>query len=354
MKKLDKIKFPIFLPDATQAVIRSLDSIDIANAGITGMVVNTFHLMENPGRSILKQVGGVKKFMNWDGLIVSDSGGFQVMSLVHSGKIAGKIVEDGVRLGKGGKKNLFTPEKSIQMQFAIGSDIMYVLDDCPANNASREEIRESISRTLYWAKRSKDEFEKQCHGKKLSDEDRPGLFAVIQGGSYADLRKECGENLLKLGFDGYGFGGWPVDEGGKLKVEALQACVDVVGENGYLFGLGIGKPDDVVRCYKMGYHFFDCVLPTRDARHGRLYIFSGGEVWNADKNFYDYIYIDRDKYIRDYTPIEAGCDCHTCQNYSRAYLRHLFKIGDSLAWRLATIHNLKFYSRLIQILRKGE
>lgn len=354
MTDLEKIEYPIFLPDATRAVARSVSSDDISNAGITGVVVNTFHLKEQPGRSVLKGIGGVKDFMNWPGLVASDSGGFQVMSLVHAGKIDGKIVDDGIemRVSKK-KKEIFTPEKSIQMQFAIGSDIMFVLDDCPSRDADKDEVKLSVDRTLVWAERSKKEFEKQIAMRKWNKKPKPKLFGVVQGANFLDLREECEKKLIEIGFNGFGFGGWPVDHRGRLNKDALQLVADLAPDDYYIFGLGIGKPENIVACSKMGFDIFDCVLPTRDARHGRLYSFIDelDQVDLEKKDFYEYIYLSRNKYMRDKGPISKFCDCHTCQNYSRAYITHLFKIEESLAWRLCTIHNLRFYARLMERIR---
>jgi queuine tRNA-ribosyltransferase len=292
--------------------------------------------------------------MNWKGLVASDSGGFQVMSLVHAGKIAGKIVDDGIemRISKN-KKEIFTPEKSIQMQFAIGSDIMFVLDDCPSNGADKNEVTKSVERTIAWAKRSRVEFDRQVKERKLAKDKKPLLFGVVQGANFLDLRQECEEKLIEIGFDGFGFGGWPVDENNKLNKDALKLVAKLAPDNYLLFGLGIGKPENIVDCAKLGYHIFDCVLPTRDARHGRLYVFQNNKTEKlVGKNFYDYVYLSRGKYEQDLSPIETGCDCLTCQQYSRAYITHLFKIEDSLAWRLCTIHNLRFYARLMEKLKE--
>jgi len=356
MNKMKRIKYPIFLPDATRAVVRSVASDDLKDTGTPGVVVNTFHLQNDPGKEILENLGGVKQFMNWKGLVASDSGGFQVMSLVHAGKIAGKIVDDGVelRISKN-KKEIFTPEKSIQMQFAIGPDIMFVLDDCPSNGANKNEVERSVDKTIAWAKRSRVEFDKQVKERKLAKNKRPLLFGVVQGANWLDLREKCEKELVEIGFDGLGFGGWPVDEHNNLNEEALRLMAELAPENYWLFGLGIGKPENVVACAKMGYDIFDCVLPTRDARHGRVYVFEDSCSLDSE-GFYSYVYLSRGKYEQDLSPIETGCDCLTCQRYSRAYITHLFKIEDSLAWRLCTIHNLRFYARLmekIRLMRRG-
>lgn len=354
-----KINLPIFLPDATRGVVRSIDSNDLEKAHVKGVVVNTYHLMIQPGVSVLKTIGGIKSLMNWSGLVVSDSGGFQVMSLIHQKKAFGHLVEDGIVFYSGlksrKKKYLFTPEKSIQVQFALKPDIMICLDDCPSFNAKQKDVEESVVRTIKWAKRCKKEYLKQIKEQKIKDSQRPLLFAVIQGGSSKELRKKCAQELIKIGFDGFGFGGWPIDKSGNLNLEILKFTAELIPDNLPKFALGVGNPQAIIECFKSGYQIFDCVLPTRDARHERLYIFKNNpdkiDILNKKDNF-EYIYISREKYVCDANPISRFCDCHTCQNYSRAYLHHLFKIGDSLAWRLATIHNLRTYTKLIEILKK--
>jgi len=209
-----ELRLPVFFPDATRGVIRALDTIDLYNADINGLIVNTYHLLSQPGTEILSHIGGIKKFISWDGWIISDSGGFQMFSLIHRNK-SGTINKDGVTFHlttKGGKhKYKITPEKCIQIQFDIGSDIMIVLDYFTPFNASREEAQKSIDLTIAWAKRCKAEFKKLCSDKNLTDDNRPLLFAVIQGGHYKDLRKKCAEALQEIGFDGYVLGGWTMD-----------------------------------------------------------------------------------------------------------------------------------------------
>lgn len=353
--KNKEMNFPIFLPDATRAVIRSLDSKDILNSSIEGVVVNAYHLFQEPGIDILKSVGGVKRFMGFDGWVTSDSGGFQLYSLIHNNPDLGRIDDEGIKIkkGLGGKtgKFLFTPEKSIETQFEIGADILICLDDCPKRDANEKELGLSLKRTIEWGKRSKDEFERQV--KKRNLKEKPILLAVIQGGSNKELRKECAQELIKIGFDGYGFGGWPMDEEGKLNRDILEYTANLMPDNLPKFALGLGSVEGIVEGVKMGYNIFDCVLPTRDARHKRLYVFNRDldSIDFSDNNFFDFLYINREVYSQDKNPVSQYCDCHTCENYSRSYLRHLFSIGDSLAWRLATIHNLRFYSQLIELLR---
>jgi queuine tRNA-ribosyltransferase len=354
-----KIPFPTFFPDATRGVIRGLDSCDLKAAKVEGLIVNTYHLMTQPGTTVLEEIGGIKKFMNWDGWVVSDSGGFQLLSMIYRNASLGKITADGVTFYRGSKgrrkRYHFTPEKSIQVQFSIGSDILICLDDCPSATANQEENEISVKRTIQWAKRCKEEYLKQLDLCKIDGSHRPHLFAVIQGGNDKNLREKCANELMKIGFDGFGFGGWPLGRQGNLNTEILSFTANLMPDNLPKFALGVGNPQAIVEGFKMGYNIFDCVLPTRDARHQRLYVFSEDpeKIDILDpKEIYQYLYILREKYVRDDKPISEFCDCYTCKNYSRSYLHHLFKIEDSLAGRLATIHNLRMYTRLIENLRK--
>lgn len=345
------LKFPVFFPDGTRAVVRSIDSQDIKNAGVEGIVVITYHLLTNPGISVIKQAGGVKKFMNWDGFVASDSGGFQIFSLIHRTKGLGKITDDGVRFHRGSikKTKLFTPEKSIQTQFELGADIMVCFDDFTPYNANAEKIKESVDRTILWGKRCKEEFERQIERRKMTDSTRPILLGVIQGADCYSERERCAKGLQKIGFDGYGFGGWPLDSDGNFDYKIAKFTAELMPDSGPKFALGVGTPESIVEGVKMGYTIFDCVLPTRDGRHKRLYNFKQDPSKSLETEF---LYIQREKYIRDFNPISDYCDCYTCKHYTRAYLNHLFKIEDTLAYRLATIHNLRTYSRLIEQLRK--
>ncbi len=342
---------PIFLPDATRAVIKSADSVDAKNAHIRGVVVNTYHLMHTPGTEALEQLGGVKGLMNFDGLVVSDSGGWQVFSLIHRSNLPGEITDEGVLFTISNKNNqIFTPEKSIQTQFSIGSDIIICLDDFTSPLASTAEIEESVERTILWAKRSKNEFNKIVQAQNMTENTRPLLFAVIQGGWDKKLRTYCAEKLIEIGFDGYGYGGYVVDQvTNKLDMELSGFVANLIPDDKYKFALGVGKPDDIVGCHKSGWEIFDCTLPTRDARHKRLYIYTGEDLAG---DFYSYIYINKKIFEVDTSPIDASCDCHSCKNFTRAYLHHLFKINDTLAYRLATIHNMRFYTRLTEKLAK--
>ncbi len=346
------LTLPTFFPDATRGVIRGLDSHDLKQAQVEGVIVNTYHLFTSPGQNIIKLASGIKKFMNWDGVVISDSGGFQLLSLIYKNKSFGSINDEGVTFYKnsrGGKEKYnFTPEKSIQMQFSLGADIMVCLDDCPPIKASIEDYKTSVRRTIEWAKRSKAEYLKQVEQRGLKESERPWLFGVIQGGNNQDLRKECADELIKIGFDGYGFGGWPLDQDGQFDQEILKFTADLMPDNLPKYALGVGNPQSIADCYKMGYNIFDCVLPTRDGRHQRLYILKDDPLSGSN---YEYLYIAEEKYANDFSAIDPKCDCFCCLNYTKSYLHHLFSIGDSLAERLATIHNLRTYTRLMEGLR---
>ncbi|MGD2092796.1 MAG: tRNA guanosine(34) transglycosylase Tgt [Candidatus Aminicenantes bacterium] len=349
-----ELPLPAFMPDATRGVVRTLDAKELQDSGIKCLMVNALHLSNHPGIYVIKKHGGIHQFMGWDGPIFSDSGGFQVFSLINGSSKMGSVTNRGFvyRLTKGGKKNILTPEKSIQKQFQINADVMFCLDYCTHPEANEKLQTESVQITIEWAKRCKQEFERQLNQQKITGKP-PLLLAVIQGGNSKELRKRCAERLFEIGFDGYGYGGWPVDQEGNL-VEAVEMVAEGVTGDYPLHGLGIGKPGNIVQAFRMGYNLFDCVLPTRDARHNRLYIFND-KIENLnfeEKDFYDYHYIQDNRHARDTKPVDEYCDCFCCQNYSRAYLHHLLKIEDPLLNRLATIHNLRFYSKLMELLQE--
>ena len=357
--KQKRVRFPIFLPDATRAVVRSLDSVDLQKVGTEGLVVNTYHLMQNPGLSVLKDYKGIGNYMGFSGLITSDSGGFQIMSLLHQKKMQGEITEKGIEflwLRKGKKeKILLTPEKCIQAQFTIGADIFVCLDYFTNPDGTEIELERSVKLTIDWAKRCKVQYLKEIDKRGIKKSRRPLLMGVIQGGEHKNLRAKCARALVDLDFDIYGYGGWPMDSKGKFNRDLFQYNASLTPDTKPRFALGVGMPEDIILGFQLGYHFFDCVLPTRDARHYRLYTFKkkpNKALLLSGQKFYDFIYINKDRYMRDQKPISQYCSCYTCQHYSKAYLNQLFKIKESLAWRLATIHNLYFYNSLIQQLRE--
>jgi len=331
-----EVKTPFFMPDATRAVVKMIGSQEVGQLGVEAMVVNTLHLYLQPGMKVIKKSKGVHNFMGFEGPLLSDSGGFQVFSLAHKRNM-GKIDDKQVVFKSpiDGSRHVLTPEKSIQIQFDLGADMMVVLDDCPPNEFDRKSIEKSVERTINWARRCRVEYDKQIKKRNIKDKDRPLIFGVIQGGVELDLRKKCAGELIKLNFDGYGFGARPVDEQGKFLDKVLEYTAALIPEDKLRFALGIGTPEDIKRCVKMGWDMFDCVVPTREARHGRLYVDKG--------KGYKVINISNAQYRESNKAIDTKCGCELCKNYSASYLHHLFKIKEPLSQRLATIHNLYFY-----------
>lgn len=357
------------MPDATRGFVKSLSNVDLEKIGVGPMVVNTFHLYLQPGTELIKKADGVHGFMYWDAPLLSDSGGYQIFSLIHKNPKNGKITDEKATFKSplDGSMHEITPEKSIQIQFDLGVDMMVVLDDVPPNNYSKEKIKDAVERTIKWAERCMIEYKRQLKIRKIKNEDRPLIFCVIQGGQYSDLRKMCAEELIKIGFsakggpalgwDGYGFGARHIDAEGNFMEEAVRETAELIPENSLRFALGVGTPEDIVKFVSLGWDMFDCVIPTREGRHGRLFIWNPGtelsnlEELSSRKPFYETININNEKFKEDFNPIDKNCNCELCQNHTRAYLKHLFAIGDPLAMRLASIHNLKFYMKLMEKLR---
>lgn len=333
------VKTPFFMPDATRGLVKLLNNKELKNTGTSALVVNTLHLYLQPGLSVIKKAGGIHKFMNWDGILLSDSGGYQVFSLIHKDSKMGKINDEGAifRSPRDGTKHVLTPEKSIQIQFDLGTDMMVCLDDCPPNEFEKKDLEKAVLRTISWAKRCKIEYEKQIKKRKISKEKRPLLFGVIQGGEDLDLRKKCALGLLKIGFDGYGFGARPVDKDGKFLNKVLEYTVNLIPKDSISFALGIGTPNDISKCTKMGWDIFDCVIPTRDGRHGKLFL-KGGKTIN----------ISNARFKNNFSPINKKSSMEDLREYSLAFLHHLFKINEPMGARLATLNNLEFYNNLMK------
>ena len=345
------LPYPAFLPDATLAVVRAVDSADLEACGIAGVVMNTFHLMQRPGSSTIQALGGLHTMAGWPHPIVTDSGGFQAYSLIRQNPRYGKLSDRGITFQPEGaaRKYQLTPEKSVQLQLAYGADIVICLDDCTSVEAAPDVQEEAVRRTVAWAQRGKQEFERITAQKGLSPEERPLLFAVIQGGGSRELRWRCAGELQEIGFDGFGFGGWPLDEQGRLLSDIVAYTRELVPAHLPMHALGIGHPANVVECARMGYQIFDSALPTRDARHGRLYVLA---TEPSPESAVSYIYINDSRHIKATAPIDPACDCPTCRRYSLGYLHHLFKVGDASFLRLATLHNLRVMTRLTAWLRE--
>jgi queuine tRNA-ribosyltransferase len=351
------LQTPFFMPDATRAVLKNISTDELTAVQLQAMVVNTYHLFLTPGMDILTEAGGVHSFMNTSLPLLSDSGGFQVFSLVHkSAGRMGKITDKGVYFKSpiDGTQHFLSPEKSIQIQFDLGVDMMVVLDDCRPNDNLQAEAEKAVERTVAWAKRCRTEFNKQIKKRKIAAEKKPLLFGVVQGGVFPNLRKKCAAELVEIGFDGLGFGARPIDEEGNFLAEIVQVTADAIPEDYLRFALGVGSPEDILRFYHAGWDMFDCVIPTREGRHGRLYFFDEKSAENIAKqnlDFYQVANISNSKFKKDFSPINEKSSNQLLQKYTKAYLHHLFKIGDPLGTRLASLNNLEFYMEFMNMLR---
>jgi queuine tRNA-ribosyltransferase len=347
------IQLPAFLPDATRGVVRALDATDVVQCRVQALQMNVYHLMQRPGSSVVKASGGLHRLFGWERPIVTDSGGFQVYSLVRQNPSLGQLTERGMVFRPDGRRRLnLTPEKSIQLQVAYGADVVVCLDDCTDAEEPLPAQRDAVARTINWAARSKREFELQVKQRGLSPGSTPLLLAVVQGGADRELRRECAHALLEMGFDGYGLGGWPLDSEGQLLLDIIAYTRELIPLQWPMHALGVGQPANVVACAQLGYNLFDSTMPTRDARRGRLYAFEQDPAQTAlSGDWYSYLYMQDDAHIRAKEPLSNHCDCLCCSSYSRAYLRHLFRINDPLFHRLATIHNLRFMTQLMERLR---
>ncbi|SFB79041.1 tRNA guanosine(34) transglycosylase Tgt [Pseudoalteromonas denitrificans] len=326
------VETPAFMPVGTYGTVKGMTPDEVKETGAHICLGNTFHLMLRPGTEIIKQHGDLHDFMNWDKPILTDSGGFQVFSL---GKMR-KITEEGVMFSSpvNGDKIMLTPEKSMQVQRDLGSDIVMIFDECTPYPATEKEAKDSMMLSQRWAKRSKAEHINVEEGKKPS-----ALFGIIQGGMYPELRAQSQKGLEEIGFDGYALGGLSVGEPKEDMINILDECAYKMPETKPRYLMGVGKPEDLVESVRRGIDMFDCVMPTRNARNGFLFITDGiVKIRNA-------------VHKTDTGPVDSECDCHTCKNYSRAYLHHLDKCNEILGSRLNTIHNLRYYQRLMQGLR---
>ncbi|HZD39999.1 MAG TPA: tRNA guanosine(34) transglycosylase Tgt, partial [Terriglobales bacterium] len=290
---------------------------------------NTYHLFLRPGAELIAELGGLHRFMNWDRPILTDSGGYQVFSLGAMRKLS----EEGVRFQShlDGSSHLLTPESVVQIQEALGSDIAMVLDECIASDADRDYVRDSTARTIRWAERS---LRARAKSNQL-------MFGIIQGGMHKDLRQECVREMSSMPFDGFAVGGLGVGEGEVLLHSIAASTVGRLPEARPRYLMGVGRPEDIVRAVHAGFDLFDCVLPTRNARNGMLFTGQGK------------LSIKRAEFARDLRPVDEACDCYTCCNFSRAYLRHLYLTGEILSSQLNSLHNLYFYHRLMEKCREA-
>jgi queuine tRNA-ribosyltransferase len=323
-----KIQTPCFMPVATQASVKSLDSFELNNIGYNLILSNIYHMAARPGINYLKDFGGIHKFMNWKGLILTDSGGFQGYSLSHRVKVK----EDGIIFQShlDGKEIYFKPKQVVRYQEDIGSNIMMPLDICLPKKASLNELKEAVETTYLWAKES-------ITARTTIDSK---LFGIVQGGTNLELREISAKKITSLDFDGFAYGGLGVGEDKELMMNALQSVNELLPENKPRYLMGIGSPDDLIKSIRNGFDMFDCVLPTRIARNGSLFTEKGRiNIFNA-------------KYKNIDKPIEEKCKCYSCENYSLAYIHHLFKSKELLGYRISSIHNLAFLYNLMSVTRK--
>lgn len=323
------IQTPAFMPVGTYGTVKAMTTHEVKEIGADIILGNTFHLMLRPGTEVIRQHGDLHDFMQWDGPILTDSGGFQVFSLTE----LRQLNEHGVtfRSPVDGAMVELTPERSMEVQAALGSDIVMCFDECTPYPATREVAQTSMELSLRWAKRSHD-----AHGDSLS-----ALFGIIQGGMYKDLRIQSLEGLQSIGFDGYAIGGLSVGEPKDLMIKVLNDLAPHMPQQKPRYLMGVGKPQDLVEGVLRGIDMFDCVMPTRNARNGHLFTSQG------------VVKIRNSAYRHDLAPLDEACDCYTCKHYSRAYLHHLYRSGEILSARLNSWHNLRYYQSLMQDLRNA-
>ncbi len=334
-----EIQTPVFMNVATLGAIKgAIDANDLKSIGCQVSLSNTYHLHLRPGESVVKNMGGLHKFIKWNGPILTDSGGFQVFSL----STLRKIEEEGVTFAShiDGKRIFMSPENSIQIQSALGSDIAMAFDECVENPSPYKYVKDSCERTTRWLKRCKTELERL---NSLPDCVNPGqmLFGINQGGTYDDLRIEHMKQIRELDLPGYAIGGLAVGESHEEMYRIIEAVEPYMPEDKPRYLMGVGTPTNIIEGVARGVDFFDCVLPARNARHGHLYTENGC------------INLNNEKYKEDPLPIDEHCDCYVCRNFSRAYLRHLFRAKEMLAMRLAVMHNLHFYNKLALRIRNA-
>ena len=322
------IQTPVFMPVGTQATVKSMTPEELKEVGAQIILANTYHLFLRPGHELIKEAGGLHEFMRWDRPILTDSGGFQVFSLGALRTISEEGVE--FRSHLDGSKQFLSPEKAMEVENALGADIIMAFDECCPYPSTYEYTKRSMERTTRWAKRCKE-----AHSRK----EEQGLFGIIQGGFYKDLRKQSAEDLIKLDFPGYAIGGISVGEPKEEFLDILNYTAPLMPENKPRYLMGVGTPDYLVEAAIAGIDMCDCVIPTRLARHGTAFTSKGKIV------------VRNAIYERDFNPLDDECDCYTCKNYTRAYIRHLVKTNEILGIRLLSIHNIKFLTNLMDKVR---
>ncbi len=322
-------KTPMFMPVGTNATVKTLSPEELKEIGSGIILANTYHLWLRPGEDIVSEAGGLHKFMNYDGPILTDSGGYQVFSLAKPKDIN----DDGVRFKNhlNGDELFLTPEKSIEIQMKLQSDIVMSFDECVKWPSTYEYVQNSVERTLSWAKR----------GREVFNSPDQMLFGIVQGGEYEDLRKHCAEKLVEMNFDGYSIGGTSVGEDKKTMYKMVEYSTKYLPKDRLRYLMGVGDPIDLIENVMRGIDIFDCVSPTRLARHGHAYTKNGK------------INLKNNKYKRDFTPIDETCSCYACKHYTKAYIKHLINAEETFGARLLSIHNISFLHNLMAEIRKN-
>ena len=324
------VKTPMFMPVGTLASVKFISPEELYEINSGVILANTYHCWLRPGEDVVAKAGGLQKFMNYNGPMLTDSGGFQVFSLADSRKIE----EEGVHFKShiDGSALFLSPEKSIQIQNKLGADIIMSFDECPPYPATHEYMKKSVERTLRWAKRGKDAHQ---------NSDTQALFGIVQGGEYEDLREHSAKSLVEIGFSGYSIGGTSVGESKETMYKMIDYSIKHLPKESVKYLMGVGSTDAVLEGVLRGIDMFDCVLPTRIARHGALTTSTGR------------VNIKKAQYKEDFTPIDTECDCYTCKNYTKAYLNHLFRCNEGLGMRLMSIHNLRYLIKLTEDIRQA-
>jgi len=328
------VNTPVFIPVGTQATVKTLSPKELEEAGVEIVLSNTYYLYLRPGIEIVEKAGGLHKFMGWYGPLITDSGGYQVFSLADLRKISEGGVEFQSHID--GARHFLSPEKVIEIQVSLGSDIIMCFDECTPYPCERDYAQQSMELTLRWAKRCKKEFD-----GRSSSANSQYLFGIIQGGMHKELRKRSAENTIEIGFEGYAIGGLSVGEPRELRDEILEFTAALLPEDRPRYLMGVGDPEELWKAVERGIDMFDCAMPTRNARNGQVFTSRGKVV------------IKNAQYKEDFGPLDAECECYTCSHFSRAYLCHLFRAGEILALRLNTLHNIHYMVKLFKEIRQA-
>ncbi|MCD6169718.1 MAG: tRNA guanosine(34) transglycosylase Tgt [Candidatus Latescibacteria bacterium] len=332
-----QVPTPAFMPVGTRGVVRTLSQKELEEAGVRLLLCNTYHLWLRPGPGVIQKAGGLHRFIGWDRPILTDSGGYQIFSLAQLNKVS----EQGATFQShiDGSYHIFTPERVVEIQHALGADIIMPLDQCIAYPCTYEEAREASMLTIRWAERSLKRHQELGEEKSIGS--HPALFGIVQGSVYHELRQNNVRQLLAMDFPGYAIGGLSVGEPKSLMYEMLEAVLPLLPADRPRYLMGIGYPEDLVECVALGVDMFDCVIPTRNGRNGMVFTSSGRLV------------LRNAQYAQDFSPIDPECQCYACKNYTRAYIRHLFQVEEMLALRLASLHNVYFFLKLMEQMREA-